>query len=53
MLNSPLLLVRLSIVIERDSLPWLSHMIESSQEGAHKMFVYYFGVSRGSLEPED
>lgn len=53
MLNFLLLLLRISFVTAQDCLPSLSYMIESSQEGAHKMFIYYFGVSRGSLEPKD
>ena len=28
-------------------------MVGSSQEDAREMFVYYLGVSRGSLEPKD
>lgn len=48
-----LLLVRMSFVIAQRGLSWLSSMVEASQEGAHKMIIYYFGVSRGSLEPKD
>lgn len=50
---SLLLLERMTFVIAQGGLPWLSSMVEASQEGAHKMVIYYFGVSRGSLEPKD
>lgn len=49
---SLLLLERMTFVIAQGGLPWLSSM-KASQEGAHKMVIYYFGVSRGSLEPKD
>lgn len=52
-LNFLLLLVRMSFVIAQEGLSWLSSMVEASQEGAHEMVIYYFGVSRGSLEPKD
>ena len=53
MFNFLLLLVRMSFVTAQDGLSWLSSMVEAGQEGAHKMVIYYFGVSRGSLEPKD
>ena len=53
MLNFLLLLLRISFVTAQPHLPWLSYMVGSSQEDAREMFVYYLGVSRGSLEPKD
>jgi hypothetical protein len=53
MLNFLLLLLRTSIVPAQACLSWLSYAVESCQEDASEMFIYYFGVSRGSLEPKD